>query len=153
MADKKEEVKKEEPKTQLDPIVEATALAAKILGETLAAKQPGPRKFRTVTTGQCSECGQPQYVTEAGLGYACEGSHSQMVVWPQEDKYWPGICLNGVWYKSNGPGHLVTVPKNNNFQQHLELWDRQEREYRTGREVRPSSYNVLKRPPVATGVG
>ena len=131
---------------------EAVALATKIAVETATkVAQPKAQAFCHPVGSQCSECGQPAFITEKGLKYACSGTHAKMVVMPQEAEHFPGIQLNGVWYKSHN-FNPVTVPAENDFQEILNRWDVQEREYRTGRKINPRSYNPVSRPPKADNV-
>lgn len=138
-----------------DKFLEAVSIATKVAAEALVAGQksaaPAVKPFCVPTGAQCSDCGQPAFVTEKGLMYACNSKHVKMMVMPNETAHFPGLCLNGVWYKST-QGQPITVPANNDFQSYLNEWDRQEREYQTGRKITPSQYNPISRPPKASNV-
>lgn len=131
---------------------DAVAIATKVAVEAFQNGQravAAPHKAFCLPTGQqCPDCAQPAFITEKGLKFSCGGKHAKMTVLPQETNHFPGLCLNGVWYKSQD-GRPITVPAENDFQEMLNKWDVQEREAQTGRKIRPSSYNPITRPPKA----
>jgi len=156
MSDKKTEkveTPKEAPKELTDQ-EKSMVLLAKVLGDTLNAQRQappaGPPLKRQPVGGQCPDCGQPQFLDPAkGLFFSCDSKHEKIVVLPNEADHFIGVAINGVWYKSNNHSHLLTVPKENEIRKYLENWDRQEREYRTGRKISPARYNPSVRPPTA----
>lgn len=150
MADDKkkvEEVKKEEPLSDMEKIAVAVKMA--LSGMQQPQAQPAKRDDgKNHSVGQrCPECSQPGYVNaKEGLFFACRGKHTRMVVFPAKYTEWfQGVCLNGIWYRSNGHGHLLTVPAENEIGKFLENWDNQEEEYRNGKKIRPSTYNPISR--------
>lgn len=91
--------------------------------------------------GKCAECGQ---IAVKGR-YPCKGKHKQMVVYP-EDAYWAkwfqGAMLNGVTYLSNGPGHMITVPAENDFQAQIQVWVDMERTNAQGKRKSHNSGSI-----------
>ncbi len=157
MADQKKDETKEQNST--DAAVEravfkaletALPLAAKMSAEAQVRAQPRQTMRRVPTGGQCQACGQAQYVDHNGLVYACGEKHVKMSVMPSfNEKWFQGAQVNGVTYRSNYAGHLITVPEANEIQKFVENWERQERENAQGRAIRPQNYSVLSRPPPA----
>lgn len=132
---------------------DAVAIATKVAVEALQAGQRAtaapPKAFCVPTGSECPECSQPAFITEKGLKYSCGSKHVKMIVMPNESAHFPGLCLNGVWYKST-IGQPISVPADNDFPSMLNAWDAQEREAQTGRKINPSKYNPISRPPKAT---
>ncbi len=94
-------------------------------------------------SGTCYACGQP-----AAKGrYACKGKHAQMVCYPK-DAYWgtyfQGVFANGAKYLSNGPGHAITVPADNNFEHQIEEWVNMERANAHGKRANHNSGSIGK---------
>src|SRR4051812_928371 len=71
-----------------------------------------------VSRERCADCGQ--------LKAACKSKHEMLVVWPHDNsnaKYFSGIILNSVRYRSNGPGHRICVPAVNDIPGELSKWE------------------------------
>lgn len=95
------------------------------------------QKARLDSASRCGDCGQ--------MSRACKGEHVQIAVFPRDDSYaewFTGLWLNGVRYLSNDSNHLVTVPKENDFEHMLTLWAKSERELRQGRKRNASASAV-----------
>lgn len=92
---------------------------------------------------QCGECGQ--YVS------ACKSKHTKMSVFPKNrrlGKKGQGFCgvqVNGITYRSNGPGHKVTVPLDNHIEATLDAWERNEEERDQDTGVTRHSANLSPR--------
>ncbi len=128
----------------------ALPLAAKMSAEAQVRAQPRQATRRVPTGGQCPACRQAQYVDHNGVVFACGEKHIKMSVYPSfNDKWFQGVSVNGVTYRSNFAGHLITVPAENEIQKTVENWEKQERESAQGRQIRPQNYSVLSRPPPA----
>ncbi len=92
-------------------------------------------------SGTCFACGQP-----ASKGrYACKGKHKEMVCFPK-DPYWgtyfQGVFANGAKYLSNGPGHTITVPAENDFEHQIEEWVNMERQNAQGKKASHNSGSI-----------
>lgn len=94
-------------------------------------------------SGACTECGQPAVKGR----YSCKGKHVKMCVFP-DDPYWgtyfQGCFLNGAKYLSNGPGHLVAVPAENNFKHDISEWVNMERTNAQGKKRSHNSGSIGK---------
>lgn len=78
----------------------------------------------------CPDCGQKQI--------ACQSKHRKVVVLPRDARtavWFPGFFLNGVKYRSNNPGHQITVPANANVEHAVEAFEEQEDLVRNGRTI------------------
>lgn len=85
---------------------------------------------RMAARERCEKCLQ--------LKVACKGEHSEMVVWPIDplsQQVFDGLQLNGVRYCSNGDGHKISVPAQNDFASMLCNFEKNERETRMGRKA------------------
>ena len=88
---------------------------------------------------RCQDCGQYKR--------ACNGEHVQMVVGPKNPRRWasfPGMMTNGVFYRSNGPNHLKTVPKENDLAHRISVWENSEEDLRQGRELTHYSGHITR---------
>lgn len=66
-----------------------------------------------------------------------EQFHVRMEVWPSDPlaaKWFFGVGVNKAWYRSNGPGHKVWVPKVNDLPSLIGVYSTNEVEQRVGRE-------------------
>lgn len=87
----------------------APVLLAGIQAATQAGRPIDPRAERAASASgpKCPECKQ--------LQKACKGEHAQIVVYPAKypefGKWFRGVGINGVWYRSDNAGQLVLVPK------------------------------------------
>ena len=118
-----------------------------------AGQPPAPKQFikRTPTGSHCQDCGQAEFVDSSGVFYACQGKHVKMSVMSSfNEKWFQGWECNGVTYRSNFAGHLVTLPADNEAAKFIENWERQERESERGRRIVPSQYSAITRPPTAS---
>lgn len=78
----------------------------------------------------CGDCGQKLK--------ACKGKHRKLVVLPRDARtaqWFPGFFLNGVKYRSNHPGHAITVPAESNPESFVEAFEEQEDYIRNGRSI------------------
>lgn len=109
----------------------ATALAAKALQDNQNKPLAGvaPPTYPRDSSTRCSECGQ--YLK------ACKNEHRLACIYPDDEEaasFFPGVKINGVRYLSNGPGHLITVPKNSDVEYTMAAWVRNERDQRIGKK-------------------
>lgn len=81
-------------------------------------------------------------------------------VWPSDPiaaEWFDGVKLNGVWYKSQGPGHKVWVPAKNDIDYRLSVYQVNEVEQRVGRKHtrnnggRLSQQGGYQGPPLGVG--
>lgn len=112
-------------KATVEEVLPAAIAAAKAVGAPVAAKTaPNP-----ADTLRCPDCRQ--------LSKACGGKHRQAVVYlhnaPDMMQYWRGVGVNGVWYRSNHPNHLITIPEGVDAESQAHNWGRMEMENRLGR--------------------
>ncbi len=79
--------------------------------------------------GNCPDCRQ--------VRRACKGQHRQAILFPKSGRFvksFEGLCLNGIWYRSNNRGHRVLVPAEWDAENMLANWESQEEQLRSGRE-------------------
>ncbi len=122
-------------------ISEALPAAAAIAAQVTANNQPKQAQTYVPPSRRgapkCEECKQYKE--------ACKDQHAMMCVWPDDDEaaqWFTGVKLNGVRYMSNGPGHMITVPKKNNIGYILAKWTENERVQRRGRKVSHNSGQI-----------
>lgn len=140
----KEEVRAVVPELSEDLVLKLAERIGLSLGVALKAQGVGqgsgavaltkPANKNEGTLGQCADCGQ-QLV-------ACKGEHIEMVVFPSDQRFarwFHGICIGGVRYRSNGPGHRITVPKSNDIAHMVSLFEREESANAMGREYAHNS--------------
>ena len=90
-----------------------------------------------LVSGNCEDCGQPIIKGK----WACNKKHRKIEVWPKEsENHFEGVAINHVWYRSNGPGHLITVPEDANIEYMLAQRDQAEKEAREGRKRKVKDY-------------
>jgi hypothetical protein len=114
-------------------IAEGIALASQMAARSQAASAPAPAPRRS----RCSECGQPQM--------ACNNEHRLTIVWPTDSRvarFFSGVKINGVRYVSNGPGHLITVPKECNVEYLVAQNEKQEATAFDGRKFARNSGSI-----------
>ena len=131
----------EEKKVETKPLTFGAEEVAKMMKEALAEgialasqlnkaeKAPAPAAAPVQSKRRCGECGQKNM--------ACGGEHRLAVVWPQDRraaKVFSGVKINGMRYRSNGPGHMVTVPKNCDIEYQVAEFERKEVEAYDGKE-------------------
>lgn len=79
---------------------------------------------------RCQECGQ--------FEAACNNKHTTMVVYPASrlaQKFFTGVFINGVNYRSHSPSNSVVVPAQNSIRQILETFERNEEDLSQGRQA------------------
>ena len=140
----KEDVKPEQSVSDAikEAIKEALPMAAAMAAQASAAAQPKPvagpgLPFLKQNKGKCSECGQ--------FEAACKNEHRLACVFPDDEEigtFFQGVKINGVRYMSNGPGHLITVPKDSNVEYMVSAWVSQEKVLRTGRKMNRNSGSI-----------
>lgn len=79
---------------------------------------------------RCSACSQ--------LKIACKGEHVQAVVYPgwahpSITRWYRGQWVNGINYRSRGPGHFITIPKTSDILTEMAKWAKTEEELQLGR--------------------
>jgi hypothetical protein len=132
-------ISREDLQKMMEAVSERAALA---LG--VALKGSGIGQARTLSvpnavanegpSGSCSECQQQLK--------ACKGEHAQMVVFPKNPRFarwFPGLQLNGINYRSNHAGHRITVPALNDFAYRLNQFEAEEEANTMGRVTQHNS--------------
>jgi hypothetical protein len=111
-----------------DALPMAVMAAAQIL-------KPAERKVVTqedvaASRAECSTCGLRRI--------ACHDEHELMYVGPRNHRYlkdFPGVYINGVWFKSAAPGHRIPVPKKNGIAFMIQQWENSEDDNKDGRTI------------------
>lgn len=70
---------------------------------------------------RCGKCRQ--------LVAACKDKHVKMVVYPKSELFadlFPGIAINGVWYRSNSRSHAITIPAESDIPMMLQNFEHRE---------------------------
>lgn len=101
------------------------AVAAGIQAAQQAAK---PAKYEDRRGDRCGSCGQAVY--------GCQGKHKMVPVHPsnlRNFRFFPGIILNGVKYRSSRPGEKVLVPEAVCVEAYTQPWEDNEEVMRNGR--------------------
>jgi hypothetical protein len=104
----------------------AAGVAAKAMMD--AMKPPVDAASTIDPREKCGECFQ--------LRRACKGQHEMLVVFPKDEQYgrfFTGVKINGHNYLSNGPGHKICVPLQNNIAHIVESFENNERIQANGR--------------------
>ncbi len=127
-------------------ITEGMAVVAAMMAKQQA---PAPAAKTTVTAAavvtdangnilsrftRCSDCGQ--------IEAACKRDHRLAVIFPQDEesaRFFDGIKMNGVRYRSNGPNHYVMVPKDSNMEYDVAAFERGEKRNRMGKNFKLGS--------------
>jgi hypothetical protein len=121
-------------------LAEALPAAVQIAMQVANTPRATPQEaVAAVETGRCQDCNQPIIRGK----YACNKEHRTACIFPEESpEYFPGLGLNGHWYKSNGFGHYVMIPKDFNAEEMLRRWDLSEKEARTGKKRLVKQYEA-----------
>lgn len=130
MADNKPAQSQQLTKEEVSALVQEAVKAAVAAGLALsAAGKPADPKAPDRLLGKCSECKQ--------VLDGCKGKHRLTVVFPSNPRYarpgWVGAHLNGVEYKSNDPGHRITVPADFYPEAIIAMWEDTEQTMEQGR--------------------
>lgn len=138
-------------KKEMESLIEkASAGAVKAAIEALQPKKvEAPEKAKDAMAG-LTEKEQEEFLASFGAGkcticgqgavkgrYACKGKHVMMCVYPKDEywgKFFQGVWVNGARYLSDGPGHLVAVPEDNNIEHEIQKWVDMERDNAQGRK-------------------
>lgn len=102
-----------------------------------ANKQPVRIEDKYGALQECHLCGQKLR--------GCREQHVKMLVAPRNRhllKDWPGIFLNGKWYKSTDGRTPITVPKENDFQYRINQWENSMEEFKASRTVEHNSGSI-----------
>lgn len=129
MADNKNE-KKEETKAQTTVSTQTVQeVAEALIPSVVAAVQAGQQRAQVKASAKpkCLECGQPNM--------ACQGKHREadVSVSGPYARWFQGVQINGVVYKSDHPGHRITVPEDANVEYAIEQFRASEERFATGR--------------------
>lgn len=116
-------------------LVDAIALAAGIAAKSAVtalrdAGEGAPRKAGPVNLGaMCSLCLQALK--------ACRGKHRKAIVFPQhtDPKFFQGVTINGINYRSDHRGHLIWVPEDVPVENMVAMWEQGESRFNTARIV------------------
>jgi len=115
----------------LDEQIPAIYAAVKRSMENLRPATPiNPGRAPGLPTERCHVCLQRVV--------ACKGEHVELVVAPRNRRYYkdfPGICVNGVLYRSPKMSKAIPVPKENQIAYMVKMWEIGEDELRTGRTL------------------
>lgn len=74
-----------------------------------------------------------------------EDNHVKMVVWPADpiaEKFFPGVCIAGIWYKSASGQHPIYVPKFNDIAWTVSNYAKNEREQSVGKTHQHNSGSI-----------
>lgn len=74
-----------------------------------------------------------------------EDNHVKMVVYPADpiaERFFPGVCLAGVWYRSASLDHKIWVPRNNDFAWITANYAKGEREQSVGKVHQHNSGDI-----------
>ena len=129
-------------KEELENLITMSAMAsAQALGNALKpqARSEADIKASIEAKLQCRDCGQSRA--------ACKGKHKQVVIYPRNEefgRFFKGIRINGILYRSANGGQPVTVPKNSDVEHMLAAWERQENILITGRKASHNSGSIGK---------
>ena len=153
----KQETKVEAPPSTRDIVrdimgemLPAMAAAMQAAVHANAPRDPRAERAAVAAGPKCSACKQ--------LAAACKGEHEEMVVYPTKypefGVWFRGVGINGVWYRSDNPGQLVTVPKcaADDIRQTVAAYEENERETRMGR-VGGHDFGNVAAPRVAASNG
>lgn len=122
------------------------SIAEEMLGVSVAAAtamrpQAAPTGHQARNFGpRCGTCGQYES--------ACKGEHVDLCVYPvnypEFGDFFQGVILNGVKYLSNGPGHVLKVPKcsESEIRCIIKGYEQNERECRVGRSKQHNSGSI-----------
>lgn len=81
--------------------------------------------------------------------------HTKMVVYPKDPvtaEWFPFVKVNGVEYYSQGPGHEIYVPKQNDIASQLAIFEEQARIERVGRKhIRKNGGTTSNPAPIGVG--
>lgn len=123
------------PAAPTAPVSDTAKLIREILGEMLPAlavaqgnnnRSTAPRPAPMLV--RCQECGQ--------FEDACKGKHTTMVVYPASrlaQKFFTGVYINGVNYRSHGHSDPIIVPAQNSIRQIMETFESNEEDLSQGR--------------------
>lgn len=102
-----------------------------------ANKPPAKVEDKYGATQECHICGQKLR--------GCREKHVKMLVAPKNRhllKDWPGIFLNGKWYKSTDGRTPINVPAENDFKYRINQWENSMQEFKASRSVEHNSGTV-----------
>jgi hypothetical protein len=142
MADDKN--KKEEVKAQGSTAEQVREIVEAMVPSIVAAVQAGNQRSGVAPKAKkpkCHECGQDNM--------ACGEKHRQVVVFvsgPYE-RWFQGVQINGVAYKSNNASHLITVPADANVEYMMEQFRASEERFATGRNFQHNSGYIAQNGP------
>lgn len=74
-----------------------------------------------------------------------DDNHIKIVVWPADpagEKFFAGVCITGIWYRSQGPDHRVYVPRNNDIAWTVANFAKNERDQMTGKTHQHNSGGI-----------
>ncbi len=83
---------------------------------------------KVVQDQQCNDCGQ--------VRKACRGKHRKAVVFPRNpmrERWFQGVFINGICYRSDFAGQPITVPADCNIEYMMDKWEENEEALITGR--------------------
>lgn len=116
-----------------EALTEAIPLAAGVAAQTTANALP--KQAAPVDGSHCNECGQ--------LKRACRGEHRKVVVYPKQyGNDFPGVKINGAFYRSDHGSHMVVVPKDCNIENIVAGWEANEIVTRQGRQANHNSGSI-----------
>jgi hypothetical protein len=120
-------------------ISEGMAMAQMAASKNSAGSQPLHPKLAAQlrVSDPCPECRQEKK--------ACKGKHAKLAVFPRDDRwgrYFQGVIINGVTYRSNNSADAITVPANAGIERIVMEWENNEIEVSTGRKRQHVSGDV-----------
>lgn len=129
-------------KEDLQELVTMSSMAAaQAMAQQLKPQVPTDEQLlaKVEAGSQCRDCGQ--------VRRACKGKHRQVVVFPRNEdraRFFQGIIINGITYKSEHGGQPVIVPADADIEHMLATWEKQEDILITGRKAQHNSGSIGK---------
>jgi hypothetical protein len=128
-ADIKPDTQSEVAKAVSEALKEAIPAA---MAAALQVQAQSAQAMRAAMTPQkkerCNVCRQKDM--------ACKGEHRMVALYPTNKrfaKFYEGVTINGVVYRSQNPNHYIEVPADSNVEYLLAQWEKNEDEMVNGR--------------------
>lgn len=139
-------------------LADALPMSAGVMAKTFAETQHGfsqaSRAAAETARPTGIRCGKCRQHLPSGLKED-EHPHRLVAVYPQNarkhGKWFQGIFINGVRYLSNSAIHKIHVPADADVEKMIQIWEENEDELQTGRQVDHNSGSVDKPTPATVG--
>lgn len=110
-------------------VKDAIALSAAMVAEQLKKSETASVRSPRDNGPKCEVCRQ--------YAVACKGKHRRAIVHPGDGhfaRFFDGVCINGVWYKSDHAGHAIDVPEDSQVENLVQTWLKNEVETEQGKK-------------------